>query len=299
MPTFEELQSLLSKTRQEYGQRVAQLPGYEEKLRQQVYGQEKILPSLRTTRDAAIMQLYDADKRLAGSYANPQSEMFIQDPYKREQLISQQAGDIFQTVSGTTRLAEQRQDVLGDIIDKGLRIFQAGLEAKRNEFNMISEELSRAIQTEGAKTRKAKAAKPTASLGDILSLLGRQKPGEGPQYSPLKPEQMVEQGGKKWRFNRQTGGWEDISKAEELGLTPQLLDYLSSVSGTDQDIAEKYLSKLLFPSQTTPSQAELKRRAYVEAYNAKLSGASTDDIKGYIQSQGFSPSDPDFLDLFY
>ena len=301
MATAQELQELLGKKRLAYGHRVAQLPQFESNLRQQVYGGEKILPELRQRKDEAIMQLWETDKRLAERYAKPESEMFIRDPYKREQIVAGQHQDIYGQVSNLTRLQEARQDLLGDIMEKGLSIHEAGLRASQQEFDMISTELNNLLRIQTAQERKRRTTQPKADLPGLLrSLTKPQAPGEGPQYSPLKPEQTVEKGGKKWQYDPKTGQWRDIAGLQQLNLSPELLSYIGSVPDLSEDVAERYLNQILFPGQQkTKTEASLKRQVATEAYNAKLGGASTEEIVAYIQSQGLSPDDPDFASLLY
>lgn len=160
MPTFQEIQEALAKTRQEYGQRLADLPGHEEGLRQEIYGREQILPKLRQQKDAGIMALWEADKRLAERYSQPGGEMFIQDPYKREAVVGGQYGGILEGLNAATRLAESREDVLGDILERGVKIYELGLTAKEKEYQMLQNELQNILKMAEISDRAGGRAKP-------------------------------------------------------------------------------------------------------------------------------------------
>lgn len=153
----------LAKLRQTYGQRQADLPQTQEELRQTIYGGDKVLPTLRATRDDAIMALYDVDKRLADRYANPQSEMFIRDPYAREKLAAGQHQSVLGSVAGAERQVARREDILGNLLDKSLQLAMIQAETARNQHSMLLNEAKLAAQ-EGS----------GSDLASLLALLAGQ-----------------------------------------------------------------------------------------------------------------------------
>src|SRR3990167_8222117 len=113
MATFQDIQDKRAEVRKEFGQRIADYPNQEAELRKKVYGEDKVLPALRQTKDNAIMELWNTDRDLASRYANPESDMFIEDPYQRESLVAGRHNQIFENVSQLTRAEEQRSSSLG------------------------------------------------------------------------------------------------------------------------------------------------------------------------------------------
>jgi hypothetical protein len=129
-------QDLLTQLRLNNGQRTAGYPDVQlmyENLRKNIYGNDTVTPNLRATRDAAISQLWDVDKRLADRYANPQSNMFIQDPYAREKLAAGQHQSVLNSVSQNERLVQAREDMLGNLLDKSLELLK--LQLSQNQAN--------------------------------------------------------------------------------------------------------------------------------------------------------------------
>lgn len=180
--SYQSLQDQMAQVRQDYGQRVADYPTFEKNLRQQTYGSDTILPTLQQTRDAQISQLWDVDKRLAERYANPQSNMFIADPYKREQLAAGQHQSVLNAATASDQMATTRQNFLGDIIERGVKIFELGLAAKEKEHSMLMDELNSLLATNKA----TGADSPT--LQSVLDMLNGQNGTTTPGTAGLSPE---------------------------------------------------------------------------------------------------------------
>jgi hypothetical protein len=305
--TWDQLQSQLAAVREQYGQRVAEYPQYYENLRQQTYGQDQILPKLRQTKDDAIMQLWDVDKRLADRYANPESEMFIRDPYQREKIAAGQHQSTLGLVSGATRLEEQRTSVLEDALERGVKIYELGLNALEREHSMLNTELDNLLRKMSldAQLANQKATQPKMSTADILSLLTK-LPQEPTEPKPDLPDYMIQDmlnrpevnwksPGGQWVFNPETAEFEPFRFPEEKGLealrgllepfnlNPAAVAYLSQYPEEDEKVARNIMESILFP--------ETAEGGYSEKVKEAARNQVWQDLLNYTQP--VQPNDPD------
>jgi hypothetical protein len=152
MATYDDYMTQIAERRQEVGQRIAGLPQFETDLREEVYGKEQAVPSLRENISSQMRQLYDVDKRAADQYSNPNAPLYIRDPYKREQMMGQQHTRGMETIQGLQNMLAGRQDVIGNALDKGLQIYQAGVDAANFERQGLLDELNAAIAVQKARS---------------------------------------------------------------------------------------------------------------------------------------------------
>ena len=180
--TYGNYMAQISQARTDVGQRIAGLPQFETDLREEVYGKEQAIPSLRGQISDKIQGLYDADKRNADVYANRQSPMYMRDPYEREKYISGQHKQELGSLQGLQDLLAGRQDKLGSAIEKGLQIYQAGVDASKFQHSSLLDELNASISIQKARSSGA----GTASVGKYSDwALGVMKePGFDPANYP-------------------------------------------------------------------------------------------------------------------
>lgn len=184
---FEEYTSQISAARQNLSQRYADQPKYADTLRSEIYNREQGLPSLRENRDAQIKALYDADRRMSERYANQSSQLFIKNPYQREQILSSQHAQELGEIQGTQREIAKREDVLGDILQKGLDLYGYGLKASEFEFNALQQQLDNAMKIAEYedKKRAAGAKKSGPTILQIQQAYRQQYDNaKSPAYSP-------------------------------------------------------------------------------------------------------------------
>lgn len=158
MADINAIQSALSTKRQEIGQRYADIPNIEAKVRSDLFGGDKTLESLRSNETAKIRELYDHDKRLADTYANPESASYMADPYAREKAIAMQSGATAGEISTIQGQIGKRKDILGDALEKAMKLLSYGLEASKFEYSGLQDELNTAMtiqEKEEARREKA------------------------------------------------------------------------------------------------------------------------------------------------
>ena len=157
------------------------LPGVTDALRKSLYEREKTLPALEVENESKIKELYTADKRYADTYANPTDPMYIEDPMKRQSLVSGQKADIRGELGGILNLIQQRSQTLGNAVDKGLELYKSGLEAQKLELEMAEKQYSRIFEKlkfdteqKGKGTGTANTATDQAAYAEAMRYLTTQ-----------------------------------------------------------------------------------------------------------------------------
>jgi len=214
MATYDDYMAQISQARQDLGQRIAGLPQFQTNLSEEVYGREQALPSLRSQVSDQIKALYDVDVRAADRYANPQSEMFIRNPYNREKIMSQQHQGGLGQIQDLQNLIAQRQDVLGNAMEKGLEIYKAGLEAQKFNYQSLLDELDAQMKIDAAKRSAAGSARKTSpTFSQIV--------GEAYKNAPTttgNPGDTISQGGFNYAWDTVNNRWypSDFGAAAQL-----------------------------------------------------------------------------------
>ena len=148
------------------GEYSAKAPQTEADLRSSLFGSDQTLGSLRENEADKIKELYNHDKTIASNYQPP--EGFLEDPGAKAQfgsdVIARQGGELADIQKGIAN----RRDVLGDALDRGMKIFMAGLDALNSEYSGLKDQGNFAMQlkemAERAEERKqAKADKNRAT----------------------------------------------------------------------------------------------------------------------------------------
>lgn len=150
-----EIEQLIAEKEKQRRQRIADTPKAYDTSRQAVYGEGSALPEMRDDYNRKIQELYSHDKSLATRYAKPESEMYMRDPYQRELAVNQryegtssQLGDIWKNIMNT-------QDLYGSVIDRGMMMYKAGLEALDSEVSALERAWQRAFTREQASAPSA------------------------------------------------------------------------------------------------------------------------------------------------
>lgn len=156
-----KLQEQMGVKRQELGQRYADLPEIESKIRADLFGQDNTLSSLQGNEKSKILELYEHDKALADTYSNPQHASYMEDPYAREKARATRfqgtAGELVDIQNQT----QKRRDVLGTTLEKALKMLQYGLEAQRLEYSGMQDEFNNGLQLAEFNFKKSEAGKGT------------------------------------------------------------------------------------------------------------------------------------------
>lgn len=136
---IDALNNLITQKRTELGQRIASTPQVEGQYREQLFGGDKQLSSLYSNEEAKIKELYDHDKRLA-TYADPNSSTYLADPYQREVARAKQHQGTVGELADIQTQRSKRKDVLGDALDRAMKMMEYGLKAQELEYEGLQKD---------------------------------------------------------------------------------------------------------------------------------------------------------------
>jgi|WetSurSiteA1Bulk_404760.scaffolds.fasta_scaffold18764_2 hypothetical protein len=214
---YEDYLAQIAQNRTDVGQRIANLPQFETNLREQVFGADQSIPSLRTQISSKVNALYDVDKRMADVYSNPNNPMYIRDPYQRDKYASTQHQAELGTIGDLQNMLGSRQDILGNAIDKGMKIYQAGIDAAKFEQESLLSELDAAIKVAAAKRAGSGTATPKYRYSELVR-------------------------------NLMTAGNFDPKNYPNIRTDEKFLSYLEANPEADYKAAQLYLPDLISPS---------------------------------------------------
>lgn len=161
-----DIQRLLAQTRQDLGQRYAQIPQTISQFPTKATDPQ--YQSLMGNKNQKIMELYEHDKRLADTYANPQSDLYMEDPYARERARAVQAQATGGEIVDIGQQMAQRGNVLQDAMEQSMRLMEYGLRAKELEAQLLQKEFQNLLDLEQlAMQRKESEAKTATTNPDL------------------------------------------------------------------------------------------------------------------------------------
>lgn len=174
---LEELQKKISGKRQELGQRYAEVPDIETRIRADLFGNDKSLQTMRENENAKIKELFEFDKGLATTYQSPVPG-FVDDPssvarYGQQQL-RERAGELADVQKGIAN----RRDVLGDALERAMKLANYGLEAKRLEIQALQDEFDDQLKLEELRLRKQESGNSNFLPDFMKSILNFQEKAE-------------------------------------------------------------------------------------------------------------------------
>lgn len=133
----------------------AGLPGVTEALRKSLYSREQVLPGLEGEAQNKMTELFRADQDLQGRYGDPNSPMYIENPSARQGAVSGYKADIRGQYGDVFNMINSRSRVLGNALDKGIQLYQAGLAAQEAELGLAESSWERAMKKEQLKIQQS------------------------------------------------------------------------------------------------------------------------------------------------
>lgn len=153
----QKIQNALTQKRQEIGQRFADLPKTETNLRANLFGGDPALETLRSQESDKVKELFEHDKAVAAQYQTPPEPGMVLDPYIRELQLTNRYRGTMEDLTGVRKKISTRQDIVGDMVDKAMKVFLAGLDALKYEATGLEGDLTRRRQ----------------QMSDVLDVLGK------------------------------------------------------------------------------------------------------------------------------
>lgn len=148
---IDELMKSLQKAGVPFGNSAAMQgaqPGLGQAIQGQVYGQDTQLPELRSNYMSQLDQIHQMDKKLAGVYGDPSSQLYIENPMNRERVISGASNTGYKAVSGVNSRIKQRKSELDQTVTQALSYYkelttlQAREEARAEKLAKEAERIS-------------------------------------------------------------------------------------------------------------------------------------------------------------
>ena len=277
------------------GEYSAKAPQTEADLRSSLFGSDQTLGSLRENEADKIKELYNHDKTIASNYQPP--EGFLEDPGAKAQfgsdVIARQGGELADIQKGIAN----RRDVLGESLEKGLKIFLMGLDALKYEQSGLQDQFNNEIKL---KELTDKATERAITRGDKSKTDTRQKQNDldadGKSFG-----QMIDNKVMTW-----TQAWNELARRYPEFVKPDgtsdaidaTLGGSAKVTGYKEGQPTRTPTGRATPeykkADTSEGIAEKKQRVAKEAYEAKQKGSSIKEIESYIASQGLDPADKEF-----
>lgn len=137
------------------------IPNIQKTLREDLYGNDNVIDSLRSNEADKIKELYQHDQNLADRYANPSSEGYIEDPYVRAKATAQRSQATAGELGTLQNQIAKRSDVLGSALEKAMQLLNYGLEAKKLEYAGIQDEFDNKMKLEDFQLKKEQSRKET------------------------------------------------------------------------------------------------------------------------------------------
>ncbi|MDD4984867.1 MAG: hypothetical protein PHQ43_03615 [Dehalococcoidales bacterium] len=258
-----EIEQLIAEKEKQRGQRIADTPKAYDISRQAVYGEGSALPEMREDYNRKIQELYSHDKSLATRYANPESEMYMRDPYQRELAVSRryegtsgQLGDIWKNIMNT-------QDLYGSVIDRGMMMYKAGLEALDSEVSALERAWERQFERDKYQTQRSDQARAVEAstwanrfLNDLMTGTWQEYADTPEQAAQSLAEKYPEHGDSFWKallgYRESAGsvGETEIKNAQQLRS-----EFLKQ-SGTFTEVRDGY-NRVLSSNDTAAGDVSL------------------------------------------
>ncbi len=155
---YNSLMTLMGQKRQEIGQRYADLPNTEAKVRESIFGNDPVQNNLNSQEKTKIDELFSHDQAVSNQYKSAPEPGQILDPYIRELQLTNRYRGTAGDLTDIRQKKEQRKDVLGDALEKALKMLNYGLEAGKLELSGLQDEFDNKMKLDDFALRKAEKA---------------------------------------------------------------------------------------------------------------------------------------------
>lgn len=164
---YDHLMQLMTQKRQDIGQRFAPEArmAHEDKIRGMLFGGDQTLSSLRGNEAGKVKELYEFDKGLAVAQQSGPAG-FIDDPASAAKYGSVQLQNRAGELSDIQRGIANRRDVLGDALEKALKMMNYGLEAAKLEYAGMQDELDNKLKIDEFQLRKSESGRKGSTEAD-------------------------------------------------------------------------------------------------------------------------------------
>lgn len=106
---------------------------------EQAMQQEGVLPVLAGERGNIIRKLFEADQQIAQKYGTQNTPEYIEDPMARQRMVDAQQSTLYGALGEVDALIGARSKVLGDSLDKGMKLLEYGLKATSMSDDLLKQ----------------------------------------------------------------------------------------------------------------------------------------------------------------
>lgn len=162
------IQTLIEQNRQQQGQRIAQLPSI---FQPPNYANDQQIATAQAQKNQKIQQLYEHDKMLADQYANPQSSLYMTDPYAREKALAIQDQGTAGEIGDINNTIQNRQQTLKDSSTTMQNYVQMLLSAGQQDTSTLQNELDNSLKLKQLQDQEAQQTGGSQAITNLLSSL--------------------------------------------------------------------------------------------------------------------------------
>lgn len=151
----QKIQQLISQNRQDLTQRMAQMPS---NIAPPNFAKDDQIVARQREKEQKIMEMYEHDRRLADTYANPQNEMYLEDPYAREKARSMQSQASAAEILNINRAMQEREATLTADYERAMKEQEMAFKLKELEGRLLQNELENALKIQQLAAEKSEGA---------------------------------------------------------------------------------------------------------------------------------------------
>lgn len=168
------------------------LPTARDPISSMVYGGDTQLPQYQDARMKQLSMIAEMDKKLAGVYSDPSSQLFIEHPLQREKLLSGAANTGYKAAGDLASGYKQRKAELDAQISETLSLYKQLVneqERVEREAEKARKESERQAKKTGKQVRSSQATTKSTKSGNTITSTTSTQPTQSSGYSFTKGEQ--------------------------------------------------------------------------------------------------------------
>ena len=118
----------------DYASKIRGAPAQQQQMGEEVLKQDPLLGQYGGQREALIQKLFEADQQIEQNFGRAGTPDYVEDPRTREGMVQDQQAGVYGALGNLNTLIGGRKDVLGDLLEKGIRAQEAENRATEIEW---------------------------------------------------------------------------------------------------------------------------------------------------------------------
>lgn len=173
----------------------AGLPTFESNIQQNLVAQDPGLTSSLQGYTDKVAELFAHDKQIADNWStsqvptNLQPEGFMEDPYAKSMASASLYAQKGKETAKALNLYETRKNFLGNIVDKALKVYEAGIKGKEMDYKAAKDEFDNALKlAQLEETKRSNLASEAIARGKLSNVSETGTPVDSWTDSKVKTE---------------------------------------------------------------------------------------------------------------